>query len=307
MVDPIKNIEALIITSKVKYIPEFNSNTLCNSRQTEDINFIPKLLKNIERFSKINKFNIVHDFKIDNKYSIIYQEKLKMLSNKLGFRLITSPSSIRIPSQISATIAFKYGLNKIKSNYFLFWEHDHTFIDEVNWMTIDNCFKNGGKMIRFKRHINSIQKDFKRNKDGTIEHFATSNLSGFDDNILKTNFYSNGPFISEKSFCKKLWAETNYEFPNWNGFFGGFIEGPVNQFMLCEEFNLDNEEFNNKYPIYLYGGDKFEPIVKHKGDYEPIYKIQGNVFKSIIVLLKIIKRNFHNLLYKLNKKFLILK
>ena len=39
----IKNTEALIITSKVKYTPEFNSSNLCNSRQSEDINFIPKL------------------------------------------------------------------------------------------------------------------------------------------------------------------------------------------------------------------------------------------------------------------------
>lgn len=296
MVNLKKNIEALIITSKVKYTPEFNSNNICNSRQSEDNNFIPKLLKNIEKFSKINKFNIVHDFKIDNKDSILYQDRLKMLSSKLGFRLITSPSSIKIPSQISATIAFKYGLNKLNSNYFLFWEHDHIFTDVVNWKTVDNCFKNGGKMLRFNRHINETNNNFKSNKDGTIEHYEISNFSSFDSNILKTNFYSNGPFISEKSFCKKLWEETNYQFPNWNGFFGGFIEGPVNQFMLSEELNMNSEEFEKKYPIYLYGSDKFKPIVKHKGDYKPIYKIRGNVFQLIIILLKIIKRNFLKIL-----------
>lgn len=293
----LKNTEALIVTSKVKYSPEFNSSNLCNSRQSEDINFIPKLLKNIEKFSKINKFNIVHDFKIDNRFSILYQNRLKMLSNKLGFRLITSPSSIKIPSQISATIAFKYGLNKLNSNYFLFWEHDHLFVDDVNWITVDNCFNNGGKMLRFNRHKNSILKDFKKNKDGTIEHYEIINFSSFNDGILKTNFYSNGPFISEKSFCKNLWEETNYEFPNWNGFFGGFIEGPVNQLMLAEEMNMDSKIFEKKYPIYLYGGEKFKPIVKHNGDYVPIYRNKGNLFKSIIILLKIIKRNFLKILF----------
>ena len=51
------------------------------------------------------------------KINLNFPLVLKILSNKLGFRLITSPSSIKIPSQISATIAFKYGLNKLNSNY----------------------------------------------------------------------------------------------------------------------------------------------------------------------------------------------
>ena len=151
-------------------------------------------------------------------------------------------------------------------------------------------------MIRFNRHINSIQKNYNYNKDGTIDHYEIINSCDFDKSILKTNFYSNGPFISEKSFCQKLWEETNYKFPNWNGFFGGFIEGPVNQFMLSEELNINNQEFEKKYPLYLYGGDKFKPIVKHKGDYEPTYKMKGNLFQLIINLLKLVKKVFHKIL-----------
>ena len=292
MINSKENIEALIVTSKVKYVPEFNENVLCNSVQTDDADYIPKLLKNITQYTDIIKFNIVHDFKIDNKYSIYYQKRLRDLSLRLGFRLITSPTSIKIPSQISATIAFKYGLKKLNSNYLLFWEHDHMFNNSIDWAIIDKCFANGGKMIRFNRKTNLINKNFQLNKDKTIEHFETSNFSRIDKNLLKTNFYSNGPFISEKNFCEILWEEKNYEFPSWNGFFGGFIEGPVNQFMLAEQLNMEVSEFEKKYPIYLYGGDNFEPIVIHQGDYETSYKIKGANVKSLITLLKIIKKYF---------------
>ncbi len=100
----------------------------------------------------------------------------------------------------------------------------------------------------------------------------------------------------KKNFCQNLWEETNYEFPNWNGFFGGFIEGPVNQFMLSEEMNMQKDEFKKKYPIFLYGGDKFKPIVKHNGDYETIYKVKGYGVKFFLVLIKKIKKIIKSIL-----------
>ena len=232
----IENIEVLIITSKVKYVPEFDKDILCNSLQTEDINFIPKMISNIRNYSNIQNITMVHDFKIDNKYSLSYQNILKEFSKKFNFKLITSPSSIKIPSQISATIAFKFGLKNINSQYFLFWEHDHTFTEKVDWKIINRCFLNGGRMLRFNRHINEINTKFRINKNNSYESVETSDICDFEKNLLRTNFYSNGPFIAEKDFCENLWSNTNYEYPSWNGFFGGFIEGPINQYMLAEVY-----------------------------------------------------------------------
>ena len=35
----------------------------------------------------------------------------------------------------------------------------------------------------------------------------------------------------------------NFEYPSWNGDFGGFIEGPVNQEMLSDKYKMINHDF----------------------------------------------------------------
>ena len=69
------NIEALIITTNVKYIPEFNRNSIASSIDNKNENFLLNVINNIKKHIKINNFLIVHDLKIDNKESLIYQEK----------------------------------------------------------------------------------------------------------------------------------------------------------------------------------------------------------------------------------------
>ena len=59
---------------------------------------------------------------------------------------------------------------------------------------------------------------------------------------------------------------------------------------------MNKKEFQEKYPIYLYGGDKFMPIVKHEGTYEPLYRIQGLNFKSLITIFKKVKKYFKKIL-----------
>ena len=126
-------ITALIITSAVKSIPEIRKNMHAVSKFSGDINFIEEVLDNIKKFSGINNFLIVHDFKIDSIYSRIHNDNLNKIKKKYNFNLLTSPSCMAMPSQLTASNAFKLGISKIPSNYFIFWEHDHLFIDKVNW------------------------------------------------------------------------------------------------------------------------------------------------------------------------------
>ncbi len=284
-----KNIEALIITSNVKYNPEFNKNIIASSVETKNDYFISNIINNIKQNSNINNFLITHDLKIDNKDSLIYQDRLEDICKKEGLRLIVSPSSIKMPSQISATVAFKNGLKKINKEYFLFWEHDHFFTKKIDWQLISDCFFNGGKMIRFNRKINKKNKAFKINKR-IIDNFEIINNTEFNSKILSTNLYSNGPFISEKKFCETLWNNVVFDYPSWNGHFGGFIEGPVNQKMLFDQFNMSKKDFMNKYPIFLYGGDEDLPIVQHKGRYTPQYQIKNLSFESLILIIKFLKQ-----------------
>ena len=113
--------------------------------------------------------------------------------------------------------------------------------------------------------------------------------------MVETNFYCNGPFISETNFCKRLWKNVNYDIPNWNGSFGGFIEGPVNQKMLEDQLNNNSDEFREKYPLFVYGDKSFEPIVIHRGQYFPKYKFNVFSFDTYINIPRILKHKLLNL------------
>ena len=78
--------------------------------------------------------------------------------------------------------------------------------------------------------------------------------------------------LQKRNFVKNYGMNTFFEIPSWNGYFGGFIEGPVEQRIIQDLFNMDLSEFKEKYPIYLYGGFLFDPIVFHFGGHKGIYK-----------------------------------
>ena len=286
-------ITALLITSAIKSIPEIRKNMHSISRVAKDLNFIEETLENIKKFSGINKFLIVHDFKIDSEISKIHNENLFKLKNKYKFDLFISPSSLAMPSQLTASNAFKLGISKIKSKYLLFWEHDHLFVKEVDWDLVSKSFINGGKLTKFNRQKNTInsKKELQKElilKKGLINQFFESNCK----DLVSTNYYCNGPFIAETDFCEKLWKNVNFEIPNWNGIFGGFIEGPVNQKMVEEQLNQNEDDFRNEYPLFVYGGKSFDPIVIHRGNYYPKYKFSLFSFDTYRNIPRIMKHKF---------------
>ena len=98
-------ITALLITSAIKSIPEIRKNMHSISRVAKDLNFIEDTLENIKKYSGINKFLIVHDFKIDSEISKMHSKNLFELKNKYKFDLFISPSSLAMPSQLTASNA----------------------------------------------------------------------------------------------------------------------------------------------------------------------------------------------------------
>ncbi len=289
-------ITALIITSAVKNIPEIRSNMHAVSKLSDDLNFIDDTLDNIKKFSGIDNFFIVHDFKIDSRYSKIHNDNLNKIKKKYNFNLLNSPSCMAMPSQLTASNAFKLGISKISSPYFLFWEHDHLFINKVNWEIVSKSFESGGKLIKFNRSKNIINSKRESQKELILNKGITNQLFESDQSdLVETNFYCNGPFISETNFCKRLWKNVNYDIPNWNGSFGGFIEGPVNQKMLEDQLNNNSDEFREKYPLFVYGDKSFEPIVIHRGQYFPKYKFNVFSFDTYINIPRILKHKLLNL------------
>ena len=145
-------------------------------------------------------------------------------------------------------------------------------------------------MIKFNRLKNNINSKKNLQKELILEKGITNQLfDSIHGDLIETNFYCNGPFISETDFCKDLWENVNYQIPNWNGSFGGFIEGPVNQKMLEVQLNEDEDSFRKKYPLFVYGGQSFDPIVIHRGNYFPKYKFSLFSFDTYINIPRILK------------------
>ena len=299
MIDP-NNTEALIVTSAIRNISEMRGGMLLTPRGIDKSDFMTNVINNIKSNTQIVNFTIVHDYKFDSIYSQNYQEILQNIS---GINLIVSPTSIRMPSQLSASLAFKLGLKNLSKDYLLFWEHDHLFVEKINWDTIKNCFKANGKMLRFNRDIN-------RKNSYPYHHLIERGKQYpetcvFDKNLLYSPYYDNGPFLAEKNYCQDLWNDVNFQIPNWNGLFGGFIEGPVIQKIFQDHFNLSISTFKKKYPIYLYGGFLSKPVVAHFGSHKAIYKNKFyeildklNLFDPFRKLKLFISNKVHTLLFK---------
>ena len=300
MINP-ESTEALIVTTAIRNVSEMRGGMLWTPKGIDKDDFMINVIKNIKSNTQIKSFTIVHDFKIDSLHSYNYQKKL---CNIKGINLIVSTSSLGMPSQLTASLAFKLGLSYLSKDYLLFWEHDHLFTEKVDWNIVENCFKEDGKMLRFNRHINKKNSYYYLNEK-TKQYPKNCD---FDKNLLYFPYYDNGPFVAQKKYCENLWNEVNFEIPNWNGYFGGFIEGPVQQKIYQDQFNLGISDFEKKYPLYLYGGLIRRPIVAHFGNHKAIYKNKFyeildklNFFHPLRKLKSFVSNKIHTLLFETSK------
>ena len=148
-------ITALIITSAIKSIPEIRKNMHAVSKVSHSLNFIEETLENIKYFSGIENFIIVHDFKIDSKFSLIHNKNLLKIKGKYNFDLFSSPSCLAMPSQLTASNAFKLGINKVKQSIY-FFGNMIIYLHKSWWEIISKSFNYGGKLIKFNRLKNNI-------------------------------------------------------------------------------------------------------------------------------------------------------
>ena len=100
---------------------------LLTPRGIDKSDFMTNVINNIKSNTQIVNFTIVHDYKFDS----IYSKLSGNTSEYHGINLIVSPTSIRMPSQLSASLAFKLGLKNLSKDYLLFWEHDHLFVEKL--------------------------------------------------------------------------------------------------------------------------------------------------------------------------------
>ena len=115
MINP-ESTEALIVTSAIRNVSEMRGGMLLTPRGINKDDFMINVIKNIKSNTQIEFFTIVHDYKIDSLHSHHYQKKL---CNIKGINLIVSPSSIGMPSHLSASLAFKLGVKLIKKIFII--------------------------------------------------------------------------------------------------------------------------------------------------------------------------------------------
>ena len=79
------------------------------------VEYIIKVINNIRVNTNIDKFTVVIDHKINSSLSERYLNVLKKIKN---INLVVSPSCITMPSQLTATMAFKLGIKNISKEMY---------------------------------------------------------------------------------------------------------------------------------------------------------------------------------------------
>ena len=251
------NTQVLIITHASKNVSEQGIKDPLLYPGAPHTHLLEKVLDNIEQCAGLADVVIAFDHKMDCAISRAYFENLQQFCDRKKARLVLSPSSLLMLNQLTATAAFKRGIEAVDGEYVLFFEHDHLFRSDLDWQLIDRAINVGAQMVRFNRRANDSD------PNGGEVVTPCSAVSG----ICETNYYCNGPFLAKTSFCTNLFELAERQIPTWNGMFGGFVEGPVSRQMMADEFNLSHSEFRRKYPIYLYGDVGAPPLIDHFGDF----------------------------------------
>jgi len=252
------SLEIAIITHATKILPELGRSDVLKYPGAPGTELLLKVVCNLNDSLGMAPMNIIFDHKIDCSISCQYLSNLRLFCEEHSVRLFISPSAAAIPSQITATNAFDLAVNYSQSEYVLLWEHDHLFHEEVDWDLIQLAFDSGAKMVRFNRRINKSVSDL---VPETLEELPIS------PNLCRTDYYCNGPFIADRKWLRELFKCAVVNPPEFSAPFGAFVEGPVNRVMLRDRFNLSADDYNELYPIYLYGGLNADPIVSHFGDF----------------------------------------
>jgi hypothetical protein len=249
------NTRLLIITHASKNVTEQGIKDPLLYPGAPHTHLLDQVFDNLQQRIDLVDAVIAFDHKIDCPISSIYLDNLRLFCECRGVQLVVSPSSLLMSNQLTATAAFMRGIDVIRSDYVLFFEHDHLFLRGLDWQVVDQAFNAGTKMLRFNESTNISHTDWRE----------TVQPAGFMDQICETNYYCNKPFLARTTFCRQLFEMAERQVPTWNGLFGGFVEGPVMRQILADEFNLSREQFRQRYPLYLYGPMGAPPMIEHFG------------------------------------------
>ena len=287
------SLTCTIVTTALKNVVEQSYNAVPISDRS-NIKSIACLIHNLRSLGSFSRFIICHDFKVDSQRSIAYHKALINYCNSNGIELVVSPSSIAMPSQVSATMAFRKAISCVKTSHIAFWEHDWLFEYPLDLELVSNVFE------ILKADILYMFCPIPRKEILSIDNIGFFNNLLQDTeliNVCRFSTYNNTPFIARTSYLLALWSDINFSIPSWNGGFGGFIEGPVSQRLLERQLELPPEAFHNAHKHFVIYDEVRGPLVKHFGTYTPQYLWDRSfiltplrLFRYLLAQLKILIR-----------------
>jgi len=182
-----------------------------------------------------------------------YHQNLIELKNKFKhYELIVNSSDITDPI-ITAPINFLNLINSVKTDVYIFWEHDWILKREIDLNPIiDEVLLNDKvNYIRLNQFDNNNIRYDNLIQDGKIPSDKIP--------LIATFRWSNNPYICKTKIFQNWWSTFVYSTSNE----GGFVEGPLNEFY---KFYIDKMGFDmasEKFGCFVYGNWDDESIVEH--------------------------------------------
>ena len=200
------------------------------------------------------QFLIGLDHKSDQDISNAYLNNLKLLRKKydnVDVTHVSHTASENVLTTYSATENFFNLIDTCKTEYFLLWEHDWVLTKSIDTDKI-KLWENGIEFLRFNQFVN------RQEDPGCIKRLWQ------DTEGLRTDRFSNNPFITSKQVWYEKYKPLAENIPDWWGInpvdgldYGAFIEGPIQRYLDNNPDKTDN------FKIHLYGNHGDEPFIAH--------------------------------------------
>jgi len=152
-----ENTTVLIITHASKNVAEQGIRGAMVYPGAPNTTLLDKVFENIKRSTGLERVVISFDHKVDCSISRQYLSNLREFCLKREATLMVSPTSLAMHNQLTATAAFLCGIRSISTKYVLFFEHDHLFLDCVDWRVVGEAFAMGLRMLRFNLNQYALQ------------------------------------------------------------------------------------------------------------------------------------------------------
>jgi len=220
-------------------------------------------------YAKTNLYGCRHIISLDNKGTELdeaYVNNLKKLEDKWKHvEVIESRCNTQDP-KYTATNNFLLLRDLVDTEFFLQWEHDWIFLEDIDMEKLLKLFDdyNFINYIRFNQHKNEGTGVW---SGDSSEEFLNKNLESEprvkEVPLLRTNEWSGNPHICRTNVWRNWWKNMVYPNPYC------YVEQCVKEVYWFSIEKMGWELARERWGVYIYGEEGWSPTVGH---------LDGNAF-----------------------------